>query len=157
MLSTGVMRYQEVIGDLWVIPAEWRVITTNGFTTKLGKAVMGRGVAYQAKCLFPELPNLLGIKLEREGNIPHVFEAFRLVTLPVKPQQGLNGLPGYLARADLALIDESLARLVQLPLSGPIAIPRPGCGAGGLTWETVQPIVTKHLDERFVLVHPNEE
>lgn len=156
MLSTGV-RYQEVVGDLWVVPAEWRVITTNGFTTRLGRAVMGRGVALQAKNLFPELPNLLGIQLEREGNIPHVFEAYHLVTLPVKPQTGPNGLPGYLARADLTLIEQSLARLVQLPLQGPIAIPRPGCGAGGLTWESVQPIVVKYLDERFVLVHPNEE
>jgi len=39
---------KEVDGNLWEIEADWRVITTNGFVKKDGRAVMGRGVARQA-------------------------------------------------------------------------------------------------------------
>jgi len=152
-----VSKYREIVGDLWVVPADWRTITTNGFTTRYGRAVMGRGVAYQAKCLHPELPALLGLKLEREGNVPHVFEAYRLVTLPVKPRFGPGNQPGFLAPAEPELIRESLLRLVRLPLDGTIVLPRPGCGAGRLSWDAVRPICDEILtDDRFVIVHQDD-
>ena len=56
--------------------------------------------------------------------------------------------------ADLTLIQESLEELVGMLLDGPIAIPRLGCGAGGLEWAAVAPIMHAILDERFLLVHP---
>ncbi len=33
-----------------------------------------------------------------------------------------------------------------------LKLPRVGCGNGSLDWEDVQPILERHLDDRFILV-----
>ncbi len=43
----------EEFGDIWEIPGDARVITTNGVVRKDGACVMGRGVALQAKMRYP--------------------------------------------------------------------------------------------------------
>ncbi len=162
----------ELQGDLWkIIPADAKVITTNGYVKTNGEAVMGRGVAQQAALRWRELPRTLGEILSASGN--HVAslgrfsydptaeerdkihtnlrlptqETFELIAMPVKH---LWSQP-----ADLDLILRSrdeLLSLVHYKGWQKVVLPRPGCGNGGLSWEVVRPIMANVLDNRFVIV-----
>lgn len=41
--------FNEVVGNMWAIPADAYCITTNGFVKKNGEAVMGAGCAKEAR------------------------------------------------------------------------------------------------------------
>jgi hypothetical protein len=102
----------EIIGDLWeegLNPSnnyDAILIPTNGFVTKKGEAVMGRGVAFQAKSRYPEIVTRLGklltlnrtrTKRDPQGlepwNIPYLListylegkHRLCLFSFPVKP------------------------------------------------------------------------
>src|SRR5437868_1662644 len=115
---------REEVGDLWT----WddgsviaRVITTNGFVTSTGAAVLGRGVAKQAVDRFgPALREKLGEYLQRWGNCVHSFRpnesagrAYWLLTFPVKPAFGRFGEPGFKAEAELGIIERAAAELLH--------------------------------------------
>lgn len=149
-------------------------ITTNGFTKTNGEAVMGRGIAKQMADLVPELPNLLGQLLVNYGNKVHMIGKFkpRLVSFPVKPEYVINDgtnvvshcktqigekTAGFLAKADLTIIEQSCKQLVELANQHPewntILVPKAGCGAGELDWKDVEPIMRKYLDNRFIICY----
>lgn len=150
---------KEIVGNIWDYHAKghWIVITTSGSVSKDGAAVMGRGVALQAKQRFPELPEELGYRLSYEGNLPFEFRQYRILTFPVKSE--------WWQRANVDLIEQSWIHLrcvvvdeltVFRQLIPPIYMVRPGCGNGGLDWEDVKPILEKYLDDRFVVVEIGE-
>lgn len=159
----------EVEVDLWGYShADAKVITTNGSLTKVGLAVMGRGVARQAASRWPELPQTLGNMITASGlhvgslgnfsyqpqveaHIPTAYRrptrTFELVVMPVKERWDQP--------AQLWLIRRSCEELVQLADHKGwafVQLPRPGCGNGGLTWHQVKPIVSVVLDNRFQVV-----
>lgn len=141
----------ERAADLWTVPADFRVITTNGSIRHDGKAVMGRGCAKEAALKFPRLPRLLGGMLEASGNRVYFFEdrvlvaPFGLFTFPVKHT--------WHARADLDLIAQSVEQFGrQLLRSATYVMPRPGCGNGQRTWSEVRPIVAA-LPDNVIVVH----
>lgn len=161
-------------GNILYMPADAVVITTNGFTTSQGKAVMGRGIAKEVSMKVLDLPYVLGALLQSKGN--HVFHLkdinrIALISFPVKPDFVINDgsnlvkhaqhlysmgrkVPGYHAKADLSLIEKSAKQLVELANKKDwkkVLLPRPGCGAGELSWRTVKPILEKELDDRFVV------
>ena len=151
--------------------------TTNGYTNKSGLAVMGRGTAKVFRDTFPGLASTLAMSLRQRGNHVAVLgyqTNTALVSFPVKPtalrlrsrsqvvphlreQYAVGDLvPGYAALATLELVEQSAIELVALAeqeawLS--VWLPRPGCNNGGLSWSDVQPVLTKHLDDRFTIVH----
>lgn len=150
-------------------------ITTNGVVVR-GRAVMGRGCALEAANRWPQLPALLGQHLAQNGNVTGVFDlGDRLVfTLPVKPAQVIVGqganniirsmrsrvhpgdvVPGWMSVAQLPLIERSARQLVvlvdRLHLTE-VALPRPGCGAGELTWQQVRVVLENILDDRFTIL-----
>lgn len=151
---------KEANADLWTYPgADIRVITTNGTIKANGEAVMGRGVALQAKERIPGIAKVLGRKLLDRGNKVNVLierpeDWTFLWSFPVKHR--------FNEMADLALIRTSAEQIIDLadlwqshyttvPV---IALPRPGCNNGRRDWETeVKPIVRDLLDDRFVVVH----
>jgi hypothetical protein len=108
---------------------------------------MGRGLAYQAKMKYPNLPKELGSYIKDHGNIVFVFEEYRLLTFPVKHN--------WWELADLKLIEESTKQLKELllnhPWISPIYMPHIGCGNGGLKWNTVKKILEIYLDSRFII------
>lgn len=141
-------------GDIWDAFADgnWIVITTNGAVTyirkKNGEAVMGRGVALQAKNRFPELPERLAADLKSKGNHVFYYPDLRLIVFPVKDL--------WHQMAKLSLIETSCQELVdimdrQLPGVKEVYLPRPGCGNGRLSWVDVKPVLEKYLDNRFVV------
>lgn len=112
----------------------------------------GSGVALQAKRRFPGIEFVLGELLQDYGNhvqvvVPRQLCDVRLVSFPVKHH--------WREKADLLLIQRSVGELVRLVDSAGyrmVALPRPGCGNGGLEWEEVGPLL-RRLDDRFVVVH----
>ena len=97
-----------------------------------------------------------------------------IVSMPVKPEgvrkQTLNGksnivdhfnhrvsdgdkVPGFYAKSNIVLVVNSTIELVELADKHPewktIVMPRPGCGAGELSWSEVKPYIEDILDDRF--------
>ena len=65
-----------------------------------------------------------------------------------------DSVPGFHAKANTVLIANSLTELVQLADKHPewktIVMPRPGCGAGELSWENqIKSMCEDVLDNRF--------
>ena len=144
---------REELRDLWsysIDDCDARVITTNGTVKASGRAVMGRGVAKQAKDRYIGIEKLLGMVLKTQGNHVEILihKPLALVMFPVKHE--------WHELADLELIAQSARELVSFAdVMGwkRVVLPRPGCGNGGLKWESqVRPILLSVLDDRFTVV-----
>lgn len=139
---------RETIADLWTFHDRGAVVavTTSGLVGKDGLARLGRGAAAQAGERFPWFAARLGALLAAGGHhVQHVGE--RVVSFPVEHHP--------LERPDAVLIRRSaieLAVLAQREGWTFVAIPRPGCGGGGLEWPEVKPLLAPYLDDRFVAV-----
>jgi hypothetical protein len=143
-----------ITGDLWTVPAVWRVIPTNTCVRRDGTAVMGAGIALQAARRHPDLPRELGAFLRRQppgapAPAAH-FPAYRLSCLPTKTDWRLPSSLDLIERG----LRQFLADLPSLPEAapGPIALPLLGCGLGQLHSSDVLPLLHRLLDDRFVLV-----
>lgn len=124
----------EVKGDLWTFPADYRIITTNGYIKRDGTAVMGRGCAKEAVQRYPGIQQELGAMLRQYGNHVLKFKARPLLTFPVKH--------AWYDPADRDLITRSVTELLRLiQLHKTYVMPRPGCGNGRLLWSEVWPLL----------------
>jgi hypothetical protein len=149
---------REAKGDAWElaklqIDKRLRVLclTTNGFVKQDGRAVMGRGIAAEAKKRFPQLPTLLGAFIRAHGNTLHMLGywggEYLLCSFPVKHHWREN--------ADLELIRQSAEALAgmahnELALCE-IYLPRPGCGNGKLRWKDVKPVI-EFLPDNVIVI-----
>ena len=143
--------------DIFYLPntSEAVCITTNGITDKYGNAVMGKGIALQAKNLF-HCEKLLGSYLKQYGNrcfnlgqYVRDKEVFTLFSFPTKKH--------WKDISDITLICTSAEQIVQMCDKFGITkcyLPKVGCGNGGLNWEvTVEPWLSMILDDRFIVVN----
>ena len=145
---------REASGDLWRIPADARCITTNGVVKSNGSRpstlVMGAGVAAQAATKYPTLPQIWGAKVLASGNAVYhaAFETNNLVSFPTKHD--------YREKSSLPLIQlscEQLMSLIDQMGWRDVVLPRPGCGLGGLHWESqVKPAIETRLDNRVIVI-----
>lgn len=137
-------------GNIWNYweKGYWIIIPTNGFVKKNGRAVMGRGLALQAKNRFSYLnfSTIFGKRLKMYGNKVWTIPEIRLITFPVKHN--------WWEIADLELIEKSAEELKfqSKCIFGEIYLPKVGCGNGKLNWKEVEPILDAELDDRFVIV-----
>jgi len=146
-------------------------VTTNGFVTRSGRAVMGRGVAYQAKVFVPNVEKILAHHIKKFGNVPGQLTELKygtkLVSFPVKKDKGIypcpvvgharnrfregDEVPGFLLQADLDTIKRSADKLAEMIESAgweKVILPKPGCGAGELNWNDVlETLVESKLSE----------
>lgn len=142
--------------DIFYLPlsGEAVCITTNGIVDKNGNAVMGKGIALQAKNLF-HCEALLGSYLKQYGNrcfnlgqYKRDNEIFTLFSFPTKHH--------WKEMSDITLICKSAEELIQMCDKFGITkcyLPPVGCGNGGLNWEvTVEPWLSMILDDRFIIV-----
>ena len=153
---------QEIKGDIWELAkGEVIVITTNGMvkTTRatscdrnLQEAIMGKGIALQAKQKYPILPNLLGECLLRFGNQLYQFSTITddyksVITFPTKEDWKDKSL--------IELIVKSTKELVQVvnyhSTYNKVYLPQVGCGNGRLNWKTVKATIEPLLDDRFIV------
>ena len=160
-------------GNLFTVDSDATAITTNGFVKKDGSCVMGRGCALQASKQVAGLAQHLGNLITLNGNNVQVINDSPLfISIPVKPSHAIsNGdnavqhmrnkfrigqrIPGWACKASPELIVSSAHQLRKLTDDmgwQKIAIPRPGCGAGELSWIEIKPLLSEILDDRFLSV-----
>ena len=135
----------EVKGNLWDFhdTGKWIVIPTNGTVKRGYSAVMGRGIALQCKTRYPQFPVLFGRKLSLLGNHVSKFDAFKILTFPVKDS--------WFGTASIDLIKRSVQELQAYGYLSEIFLPKVGCGNGGLRWSEVR-LLLEVLDNRFTVV-----
>lgn len=149
-------------------------IPTNGYVKKNGCAVMGGGLALQANRRYPGFSKKLGALIGHPTTTlcRNVWETVwevheRVLVFPVKRDFGdfVEGnvvlhmakrfeigdlVPGWALKAELSIISESLKKLDTFRKDRKrdvVVIPRVGCGAGELDWETqVKPLCFEYGD-----------
>ncbi len=139
---------REAFADLWELHAAGAAVavTTNGLLGRDGRVVLGRGCARQAGERFPWLPAALGRALAARGNhVAHL--GHRIASYPVEHDPFQLPDPDLIARSA-----RELAALADAEGWTEVALPRPGCGGGGLSWGEVRPLLAPALDARFVVV-----
>ena len=99
---------------------------------------------------FPVKPISAKCSASKDNVVRHMRDRFN-------PGQAV---PGWACVADLEIIEQSCRELVKFTddfigkaSPGQVFMPRPGCGAGELSWEDVKVILQRYLDERFVVFH----
>lgn len=149
----------EEFGDFWEIQGDARCITTNGALRTNGNAVMGKGIALQAKQRYPKIEATLGRLIQKYGN--HVYYlGHSLISFPTKWHWMDD-------KSDINLIKRSAVELVAL-LKGDVPIKnkanrrilltRPGCGSGNLEWSEVRPIIQTILgSDEYVIINDYDD
>ena len=138
-------------GDIWAFAQNkdaYIVITTNGVVKKNGEAVMGAGLARQARDKYPGIAYGLGQALVKNGNVVHVNTKLRMIAVPTKHHWKDE-------HADIKLIEESVQTLVKIIDKlqiKQIFLPQLGCGNGKLSWTyQIMPLISPMLDDRFTV------
>ena len=141
----------EIFGNFWDELGDLHVITTNGTVKRNGGAVMGRGIAAQAKRKLPYIDATLGQAIRDKGNNVHclgMWGRYEIASFPVKWN--------WWEDADLELIERSAHQLVALSEEyHKIVMVRPGCGNGNLEWDVVKPVLNPILDDSFYIINNN--
>lgn len=130
------------------------VIPTNCQISKAATAVMGSGLALEVSEIFPKLKVQYGEFLSNKDKDITIPAMFKLGADDYKTLYGIC-VPTKIHwkdKSDISLIKRNVELLQQrLPLTYKIAVPKLGCGLGGLNWEDVKPIMESILDDRFYL------
>lgn len=136
------------------------IITTNLQTNVKGNAVMGRGIALEARKRFPRCDEVLGNHLRTDNRehytqIAHKRDCDLIVcAVPTKDHWKNPSTPQLIERALQSIIRIEVD-IVQMGLIPIFLIPELGCGNGGLSWPDVKPLFTKYLvSNQFIIVHP---
>lgn len=170
-------KLKTVYGNIWDFSDRGAIgIPTNGVVNAAGAAVMGAGLALDAKVEFRGIEIELGKHLTENGNVCGVFKktGLTIVTIPTKPVSKRiakkreivpysrhkfdvgDVVPGYYCYADPDLIARSIGQLPSLLRDhkiGNLFIPMIGCGFGELNFDTdVLPILESQPDEFYQLV-----
>lgn len=126
-------------------------VTTNGVVKKNGHLVMGAGVAKQFSNYYTGLASVFGSWVQQQGNTVcpiFVIDGPDIFSFPTKNH--------WKDKSSIELIETSAKKLVELAdryKLKHIAIPAPGCGLGGLDWETqVKPVLEEIFDDRFYIL-----
>jgi hypothetical protein len=167
-------------GDLWdsfgkcwvVVPVNvgWTTADPADQTSPCGPNPMGAGVAAQLAARVPSAPHFWGMlcyRLREQAGVTCVPQGW--IYFPTKSLDAEKPWLSWNAKADVALVERSLAQLAALRLpsraeraaygrgaafdSEEVAIPLVGCGAGRLRPEKIVALMDRYLDDRFVLVH----
>lgn len=172
----------EITGDLFESEqADAICVLTNGFVNAQGSNTMGKGCALDAKQRWPGIQLVVGARIRMSGN--HVFlltepndfgdilldvpDAWKVPVLGTDPPMKAAPMVPYhiltfptkqhwSEPSDLKLIELSCSQLMtHVNTYGwkSVVLPRPGCGAGGLSWENeVRPLISSILDQRIYVI-----
>ena len=103
-------------------------------------------------CSFPVKP-IEGIANNNLSNVvPHMHKMFKRENGVALPNQKVMG---WAHVADMDIIKQSCLEIVELTERmgwKKVIIPKPGCGAGELSWEVVKPEIEVLLDDRFYII-----
>lgn len=149
----------EEYGDVFDKAADMLCVLTNQQVNKAGRNVMGAGQAWRAAQLFPGLARDIGARIldgHPEFAVLGDYRRFDtgtyhlLAHFPTKVDWRLPAsleLVEASARGLMAFLDSDVGKVV-----GSVLLPRPGCGLGGLDWESqVRPLLEPILDARVLV------
>lgn len=152
--QSNVETLDEVFVDFWQLYENRKhgsifIIPTNGSVNAKGRAVMGRGLAYDASQRYDTLSAQLGSCIKNAGNRCFYFPLECFVTFPVKEQ--------WFDTASLHLIGQSCQQTNELLRQHKdeiqkIFIPHVGCGNGRLQWRLVRPILERRCEGNYTIV-----
>ena len=142
-------------GDLWTYPTDWICITTNGMMLPSDntRAVMGAGIAKQARDKIPDIDKVLADSLMKNGNNVRPLIKWESKWILSFPTKGHWKDPAF-----LWIIEKSAKQLKEgwdKQYSKPtVVLPPPGCGNGGLNWEDVKHVLEKYFtSDKFVVIN----
>lgn len=134
-----------VHGNIWDSGADAICVTTNGMIKNNGKAVMGRGIAFQAANRYPRLALNLARAIRDNGNHVYRFEEVdrAIITFPTKNH--------WKDPSSIKLIEQSAQELVYISETFyRVALPYPGCANGKLRVSDVLQVIEPILsNDRF--------
>ena len=143
------LKMKEVEGDIWEMEG-LKCILTNCLVRE-GRLIMGAGIAKECKDRYPEIDKSWGFLVHKYGACTIFEKRSKLVIFPTKINPS--------EMSSLALIKSSALRLRSLWETGAldeyetILLPRPGCGLGGLDWNTqVKPALEPLLEDMPVVI-----
>lgn len=147
---------REAKGNIWGMGGIV-CVTTNGIVDSRGRAVMGSGIAKEARDAYPDLPTQLAACLKNVGNHVFVFDSADKISGIVDPIITFPTKEHWRDPSPIDLIVRSCHELMELAdrhgTWDRILLPRPGCGRGGLDWGTqVKPAIEGILDDRVTIV-----
>lgn len=164
----------EITGDLFESEqADAICILTNGFVNAQGSNTMGKGCALGAKQRWPGIQLAVGHHIRSGGNHCRILTVdgsdevknsvclvtptpistihlvpYHILTFPTKHHWSES--------SDLKLIERSCSQLMTYVNARgwkSVVLPRPGCGAGGLSWENeIRPLISDILDQRIYVI-----
>lgn len=147
-------------------------IPTNGSVRVDGNGIAKKGSAGKAAEIWINFEHLLGVHLAKNGNVPGLLGYLRCLDKTLyetdNPEHLIWGSDPIRTHvwsfptkndwrdySSLDLIKASAQAMVQHANSfhyEEIGIPKPGCGAGKLTWNQVKPVLQDILDDRFTIL-----
>lgn len=142
---------KEMKGNLWDFHSQgkWVCVTTNGTVKSDGSLIMGAGCAGEAARRYPGLPIMLGVLVSSLGNNCY-SSPYKIISFPtIENLYKDSSTVERVLKSAFQLKD--LVHMYNIP---EIYIPRPGCGLGGLNWDTqVKPILEKvFTDDNFIVI-----
>lgn len=142
-----------ILSDFVLAQADAICFTSNGVLKKNACLVMGAGNAKAFKNKFNNIDALAGKLVFQYGNFcqeikkyEYLNNKFTIVAFPTKYHWKDN--------SNLALIEKSAKELVELAnINGwkKVFLPAPGINNGKLSWDIVEKILSKILDDRFTI------
>lgn len=140
----------EIKDNIWNYHPDYPIcVTINKVIGKNG-LIMGKGIALQAKELYPELPKQWASMISKvlDYNVTSYDKIHNLIAIQTKEH--------WRNPSTLSIIEKSLFYLVKIAEfygMSRIYLPPLGCGNGGLDWKTqVKPLLSSKLDDRFIIV-----
>lgn len=151
-----------IIGDIFEIARKDNYdalcVTTNGIVKANGEAVMGAGIAKDAKLTYKGIDKRLGDKLKLYGNQVYQLGKDKYEDMFVSYDIAIISFPtkhDYRDKSDIKLIEKSAKELVALvdrKNYKKILVPQPGVLNGKLQWEDVKKVIEPIFDERFTII-----
>jgi len=130
--------------NLWLEPADYRAIPTNGAVGGDGTAVMESRIAVEAKQRFKDLEIDLGRLVASRGNHVHLIRP-GLVLFPIKQFRW--------APASLQIVERSARELCTLVGDAKTLLPRPNSDDPSLPWEELAKVLSFLPDNILVIQH----
>lgn len=147
---------RKIKSDIWSFHKNdnFIVIPTNMGFKKNGENVCGRGIAYQCKLKYPNLPvwygKVLIKRLQNNDNRNLVIEnTNNLILFPTKKLDVANPHLSWKQSSDLETIEKSCIELKAFSEKNKqnIYLPLVGCGNGNLDKADVMPIIDKYFSD----------
>jgi hypothetical protein len=135
---------KEKVCNLWLEPAEYRVIMACGALNSDGTAVMDSRLALEAKQRFKDLEIDLGRLVSSRGNHVHLVRP-GLVSFPIKQFRW--------AAMNLQIVERSARELCALVGNAKTLLPRPNSDDPNVSWEDMAKVLSFLPDNIIVIQH----